>query len=301
MLEFFQSLLTIRDTDQMYILLGIIVLDVGLTLVLGKKYYRAADTFVSVVLGVVYALVIALMFGVVFALYSWVHQNRLLDLDWQGSVGLLLLAYVLIDFAFYVYHRAIHVVRIGWAAHVNHHSSQYFNVGTALRASFVEAFYEPLAIAPLALLGIDPIILIAFLSLNHLYQYWLHTNHIGKLGPLEWVLNTPSHHRVHHGSNIQYCDKNFAGTFIIWDRLFGTFEEEKEQPVFGIIHQLESHNPIWVTFHEWVGIAKDLRKARSVREVLGYLFMAPGWAPNGQSETTRVMQAQLKQRQEDAG
>lgn len=301
MLEFLQSLLTIRDADQTFILIGLIVVDVGLTIILSKKYYRAADTFVSVVLGLAYALTIAMLYGVVFALYSWVHQYRLMDLDWQGSVTLFLLAYVLVDFAFYVYHWAIHMVRIGWAAHVNHHSSQYFNVGTALRASFVEAFYEPLMIAPLALLGIEPIMLVAFLSLNHLYQYWLHTNHIGKLGPLEWVLNTPSHHRVHHGSNIQYCDKNFGGTFIIWDRLFGTFEVEKEQPVFGIIHQLESHNPIWVTFHEWVGIAKDVRKARSAREVLGYLFMAPGWAPNGQSETTRVMQAQLKQRQKGAG
>lgn len=301
MLEFLQSLLTIRDSDQTFILVALIVADVGLTLVLSKKYYRAADTFVSVVLGLTYAMTIAVLYGVVFALYSWVHQYRVLDVDWQGSVLLFLLAYVLVDLAFYVYHWAIHVVRIGWAAHVNHHSSQYFNVGTALRASFVEAIYEPLMIAPLALLGIEPIMLIALLSLNHLYQYWLHTNHIGKLGPLEWVLNTPSHHRVHHGSNIQYCDKNFGGTFIIWDRLFGTFEEEKEQPVFGIIHQLESHNPIWVTFHEWVGIAKDVRKARSIKEVLGYLFMAPGWAPDGKSETTRVMQAQLKQQKEKLG
>ena len=117
---------------------------------------------------------------------------------------------------------------------------------------------------------------------------------MGRLGPVEWVMNTPSHHRVHHGSNVQYCDKNYAGTFIIWDRLFGTFEKEVEVPVYGIRHQLGTHNPLVATFHEWVVIARDLRQAKSLREVMGILFAAPGWKADGTGETTRQMQARAK-------
>jgi len=294
LLAFLQGLLHIRDAEQVNILIALIAVDFGLALWLGKRhFFQASDTLVSVTLGVVYAIALLGVAGVVLVAYGFVYQYRLIDLDWQASVFTLLGAYVLVDFAFYWYHRAAHMIRFGWAAHVVHHSSQYFNVGTALRASVAEAPLEPLFILPLALLGIDPVVLVGALSLNHLYQYGLHTQHVRKLGPLEWILNTPSHHRVHHGSNIQYCDKNFGGTFIIFDRLFGTYEEEKDPVVFGIMHQLESRNPVWVTCHEWVAIARDLQKARNMSDVFGYLFAAPGWAPDGKSETTRMLQARL--------
>jgi len=295
MLEFFQSLLHVRDAEQMYLLIALISVDVLITVSLGKRhYYQASDTAVSIGLGIVYAIALLGVAGVVLSAYSWAYQYRLIDFDWQGSLLALLAAYTLIDLAFYWYHRAIHVVRFGWAAHVTHHSSNHFNIGTALRASFADAPMEPLFIIPLALLGIEPIILVGALSLNHLYQYWLHTQHVPKLGPLEWILNTPSHHRVHHGRNIQYCDKNFGGTFIIFDRLFGTFEVEDEPVDFGIIHRLHSRNLLWVIFHEWVAIARDLRTARNFSDAMGYIFAPPGWAPDGNSETTRVLQARLK-------
>lgn len=295
--EFLEGLLHIRDVDQIWILLGLIGVDVGLTWLLRKKYYEAADLACSVVMALLYAATIALSAATVLAALYWLHQFALFDIDWTGSAWLILAAFVFIDFLFYWYHRAIHEVRFGWAAHVNHHSSQYFNVGTALRASFVEAWLEPLLFIPVVLAGVDPVMAIALLSINHLYQYWLHTRHIGRLGPIEWVMNTPSHHRVHHGSNLRYCDRNYAGTFIVWDRLFGTFQVEEEEPVYGIRHQLETRNPAKAIFHEWVAIVRDLGKARSLRDAMGYLFAPPGWSPEGWHDTTRAMQAEMKRQQ----
>ncbi|PCJ68329.1 MAG: C-5 sterol desaturase [Rhodobiaceae bacterium] len=292
MLESLQGLLAIRDVDQIGILLVLLVGEVLLTWMLGRKYYETSDVFCSVAMGLFYAASIALAAGTVLLGFYWVYQFAFFDIDWGSSVALIVVAYVIVDFLFYWYHRAIHEVRVGWAAHVNHHSSQQFNVGTALRASFVEAWIEPFCLIPALLVGINPIMVIALLSLNHLYQYWLHTRHIGKLGPLEWVMNTPSNHRVHHGSNLQYCDKNYGGTFIIWDRLFGSYEPEEEEVVYGIRHQLETRNPVTATFHEWISLGRDMKGSGSLRNALGHLFQPPGWAPNGAGETTRQLQAE---------
>lgn len=291
MLEFFQGLLAIRDVDQIGILLALILGEVGLTWILGRKFYELKDSLCSVAMGLFYALVIALSAGTVLAVFYWVHQFAVFDLDWSESVLLILAAYLIVDFLFYWYHRAIHEVRLGWAAHVNHHSSEQYNVGTALRSSFVEAWFEPVFMIPALLLGISPVMIVALLSLNHLYQYWLHTRHVGKLGVLEHVLNTPSNHRVHHASNLHYCDKNYAGTFIIWDRLFGTYAPEDEAPVFGIRHPLETRNPVRATFHEWAALARDIKAAPSFSAILGHLFQPPGWSPTlGHAETTRALQ-----------
>jgi len=293
MLEFFQGLLAIRDVDQLWLLIGFIGVELVLTWVLRKKFYAATDSLCSVTLGLAYAAAIAIAAGTVFALYFWLHQFALLDLDWSASIAGIIGAYVLVDFLFYWYHRAIHEVRVGWAVHVNHHSSQYLNAGTALRSSFLEAWIEPVFLIPAVLLGVEPLMVVALISLNHLYQYWLHTRLIPKLGPVEWVMNTPSHHRVHHASNLRYCDKNYGGTFIVWDRLFGTFEAERadEPCVFGIRHQLESRNPLVVTFHEWAALMADIRRAPSLGAAMGYLFQPPGWAPGDAGETTRALQA----------
>lgn len=294
MLEFLQGLLAVKDYEQFGILLVLLGGEVLLTWMLGRKFYVARDTGCSIVMGLFYAVSLAAVAGFVLLSFYWLAQFALFDIDWASSVLLILAAYVIVDFLFYWYHRAIHEVRLGWAAHVNHHSSQQYNVGTALRASFAEAWIEPFFLIPAILLGIDPVMTIALLSLNHLYQYWLHTRHIGKLGPLEGVLNTPSNHRVHHGSNLQYCDKNYGGTFIIWDRLFGTYEPEEEEVVYGIRHQLETYNPITATFHEWVSLGRDLRRASSLKDMLGYLFQPPGWEPDGKGELTRDLQAAMR-------
>jgi sterol desaturase/sphingolipid hydroxylase (fatty acid hydroxylase superfamily) len=295
MLEFLQGLLTIRDVDQIGILLVLLVGEVLITWVLGRKFYEMSDALCSVAMGLFYAASIAVAAGTVLLGFYWVYQFAFFKIDWGSSIGLIIAAYVIVDFLFYWYHRAIHEVRVGWAAHVNHHSSQQYNVGTALRASFVEAWIEPFFLLPALLVGINPIMVIALLSLNHLYQYWLHTRHIGKLGLLEWVMNTPSNHRVHHGSNLQYCDKNYGGTFIVWDRLFGSYEPEGEEVVYGIRYQLETHNPIKATFHEWVALGRDMKSSGSVRNALGHLFQPPGWTPDGKGETTRALQAEQRE------
>jgi sterol desaturase/sphingolipid hydroxylase (fatty acid hydroxylase superfamily) len=291
--EFLTSLLTLRDVDQTGILLALILVEVALTRILQKKFYELPDSLCSVAMGLMYAASIALVAGTVLAAFYHVHQYALFEIDWASSVPLILAAYVLVDLLFYGYHRTIHEVRVGWAAHVNHHSSEQLNAGTALRSSFVEAWFEPVVLIPALLVGINPVMAIALLSLNHLYQYWLHTRLVEKLGPVEWIMNTPSHHRVHHASNVRYCDKNYGGTFIVWDRLFGTFEPEREDEpcVFGIRHPIGTYNPIKATIHEWVAIGSDLRSASSLRDALGYLFQPPGWAPGGAGETTRELQA----------
>lgn len=294
MLDFLQGLLEIRDVDQTGILLVLILGEVALTWVLGRQYYKASDSFCSVVMGLFYAASIAVAAGTVLFSFYWVHSFAFFDIDWTSSIALILGAYLFVDFLFYWYHRAIHEVRVGWAAHVNHHSSEQYNVGTALRASFVEAWIEPVFMIPALLIGINPIMVIALLSLNHLYQYWLHTRHIGKLGPLEWIMNTPSNHRVHHGSNLQYCDRNYGGTFIVWDRLFGTYEVEDEEVVYGIRYQIETDNPIKATFHEWIALGKDIKASGSLKNALGHLFQPPGWAPDGKGELTRDLQAQMR-------
>jgi sterol desaturase/sphingolipid hydroxylase (fatty acid hydroxylase superfamily) len=291
MLEFLQGLLEIRDADQFGLLLVFVLGEVALTWILRKKYYEAADAFCSVTMGFFYVSSIALSAGTVLLFYYWVHQFAIVELDWTSSVVLILSAYLIVDFLFYWYHRAIHEVRLGWAAHVTHHSSQQFNAGTALRASFADAWMEPFFMIPALLIGVDPLMIVALLSLNHLFQFWLHTRHVGKLGPIEWVLNTPSHHRVHHGANLQYCDRNYGGTFIFWDRLFGTFEVEDEEVVYGIRHQLETRNPIKATFHEWIALGRDMKASGSIRNALGHLFQPPGWMPDGKGETTRQLQA----------
>jgi len=157
-----------------------------------------------------------------------------------------------------------------------------------LRQSWT-TFFAPFFYLPLPLLGIDPLIVITVHSANLLYQFWIHTEQIGRLGPLEALLNTPSHHRVHHGRNLRYLDRNYAGIFILWDRLFGSFEPESEPVDYGITHNLETQNLLWVAFHEWVALARDLRRAHGWREALGLVLRPPGWSADGHTRTARAL------------
>jgi sterol desaturase/sphingolipid hydroxylase (fatty acid hydroxylase superfamily) len=185
------------------------------------------------------------------------------------------------DLACYVFHRAHHEIRVLWASHVIHHSSQYFNLSTALRQSWFPMTSLPFWI-PLALLGIPPWLILLQQSVSLLYQFFLHTERIGKLPrPVEWVFNTPSHHRVHHGSNQVYLDRNYAGILIIWDRMFGTFEPEGERVRYGLTKNLTTYNPARVAFTEWAALARDIRSARRWRDRLGFVVRRPGWQPAG--------------------
>ncbi len=190
-------------------------------------------------------------------------------------------ALVGIDFMYYWDHRAGHEVRLLWASHVVHHSSQRYNLSTALRQTWTGE-YTFLFFIPVVLVGVPVEIALAAWSVNLLYQFWIHTEAIDRMwGWFEWVFNTPSHHRVHHGSQSQYLDRNYAGVLIVWDRLFRTFEPEGERVIYGLTKNIDTHNPFKVATHELVAWWRDVRTARSWRDRAGYTLRGPGWAPSG--------------------
>jgi len=228
-----------------------------------------------------------------YAAMDFIHQFRLIDdipIAWW-SIGVCFLAD---DFCYYWFHRIAHERRWFWASHVVHHSSRHYNLTTALRQTWTGRLTFSFIFAlPLALVGFAPEMILFVGALNLIYQFWIHTEAIDRLEPIEWVFNTPSHHRVHHATNPDYLDANYAGVLIIWDRLFGTFVPEREdlKPDYGIINNLRTYNPLVIAFHEWRSIFRDLRRARRGRDVMGYLFGPPGWSPDGSRQTTQMIKA----------
>ena len=198
------------------------------------------------------------------------------------------------DLTYYSFHRANHEVRLMWAGHVSHHNSQYYNYGTALRQGVGERVIKYLFWCPLALLGFDPVMIVTMMSLSLIYQFWLHTETVNRMpGWFEWFFNTPSHHRVHHASNVRYLDRNHAGVLIIWDRLFGTFSAEvPEEPVrYGLTRNIDSFNPVKVSFGEYASIARDIRRSPGRQDALRYLFLAPGWSHDGEDKRANTLRA----------
>jgi sterol desaturase/sphingolipid hydroxylase (fatty acid hydroxylase superfamily) len=184
-----------------------------------------------------------------------------------------------VDFLYYWFHRWSHEVNAGWAAHVVHHQSEEYNLTVALRQGAFQQLFSWVFYLPLALLGFPPLMFLTCSGLNTLYQFWIHTRLVGKLGPLEWVLNTPSHHRVHHGRNPKYIDRNHAGTLIVWDRLFGTFKEEEEEPVYGVTSPLRTFDPLRAHVRQWGEMGRLARQTRGWADRLRILTRPPGWRP----------------------
>lgn len=235
--------------------------------------FDIADGATSVGMGAGFLVINLLAYAVAVAPLQWLYEQRLWDLG--GGAWLFGLALVADDFVFYWAHRTSHEVRLLWATHEAHHSSEQYTLTTALR----QPWTEPLVVVfwlPLPLLGLPPEMLLAAHTVNLVYQYWIHTELISRLGVLEWILNTPSHHRVHHGSNPRYLDRNHGGILIVWDRLFGTFEPEAEPPVYGLTTPLAKRDVVHASFHEWLAILQDLRRARSWRGRMTALFGRPG-------------------------
>jgi sterol desaturase/sphingolipid hydroxylase (fatty acid hydroxylase superfamily) len=197
-----------------------------------------------------------------------------------------LLAIVAVDFTYYWMHRIEHERRILWAVHSVHHSSQEYNLSTAVRLSWVESLYEWIFFVPLLLIGFDAIQVLASLFAVVLYQTWIHTEKVGKLGWVDGILNTPSVHRVHHATNADYIDKNYGGILILWDRLFGTYQAENEKPVYGLTTQLKSSNPLTINFREFHTIYKDVICAKSVSHKVSYAFGRTGWKPHKRVQET---------------
>ncbi len=221
-----------------------------------------------------------LVLGYAFVYERWaVFEVTTLAPVWKWAAAIVL--FFGVDCCFYWQHRFAHLWSVPWAAHVVHHQSEEFNLIVALRQSAFEEYLLAFFYYPMALLGFPPAWFLAMFSFNLIWQFWCHTRLIGKLGPLEWVFNTPSHHRVHHGRNLKYLDKNFAGTLIIWDRLFGTFEPEAEEPVYGVTRPLASWNPLWANFHIWYELARDAWLAPYWSDKFRIWFMPLGWRPRG--------------------
>jgi sterol desaturase/sphingolipid hydroxylase (fatty acid hydroxylase superfamily) len=242
----------------------------------GERGYTVRDTATSLSMGIG-----SIFFNLgwqVLILATYLYFAHLTPLHVPGAWWSWSLVFVLADFTYYWSHRADHRVRILWAAHVNHHSSERFNLSTALRQSWTQVGTMPLGI-PMVLLGFPPAMIFTVQAANLLYQFWIHTERIDRMWrPFEAVMNTPSHHRVHHGSNAIYLDRNYAGVFIVWDRLFHTFTPETEKVVYGLTGNIETFNPLRVAFHEYAAIGRDLRLARTPGEWYGVLFAAPGRA-----------------------
>jgi len=236
--------------------------------------------------------------GVTFA---YAHRLFTIGFSWWS----LLIVFVLDDCRYYWWHRISHRSRWFWASHVVHHSSQHFNLSVNLRQSWTSEFSGlTLLNAPLAFLGFHPATIALAFSVNLLYQFWIHTEAVDRMPRwFEYLLNTPSHHRVHHASNPRYLDSNYAGVLMLWDRLFGTFvpEDRAEPARYGLVHNLGTFNPVRIATHEYVAIAKDLaRPGLTLLERLGYLFAPPGWSHDGSRLDTRRLRAAEQARRERA-
>ncbi|XP_022081909.1 alkylglycerol monooxygenase-like [Acanthaster planci] len=243
-----------------------------------RERFFLPDSISSLTAGMLLLLTQFLSHGVNIGFYVWVHENyRLATLAWD-SPWTWIICFVLVDLGYYWMHRMSHEVNIFWAAHQVHHSSEEYNLTTALRQSICQRFVSWMFYLPLAF-AIPPPIFMMHQQFNTLYQFWIHTRVIKSLGPLEYILNTPSHHRVHHGRN-RYCiDKNYAGTLIIWDRMFGTFEPESEPVVFGLVHPLESYNPLYTQYCHYKYILETAWNMPGLTNKLWVFLKGPGWMP----------------------
>ena len=246
-----------------------------------KNYYQTQDTLCTIGLLAGNIIVAFSIKGLILALHFYLYQYKIFELSGMLPLWLFwILTFVVIDLVFYIYHRMSHRIRFLWAIHLSHHSSEEMNFAV----SFRQAWFGPISKIPffmvLPLLGFDPTIIAAAGVISTLWGIVGHTQIIGKLGFIEWVFNTPSHHRVHHGSNKQYIDKNYGNLLIIWDRMFGTFEPEEEPVKFGLVNNVNTYNPAKITFMAWSSMIDDIKKKKNLSEMFSTI-MEP---PNTQAE-----------------
>jgi sterol desaturase/sphingolipid hydroxylase (fatty acid hydroxylase superfamily) len=263
--------------------------------------YEPRDTLTSLALGTGSQIAGLLTGGLVAVAALWLYEHRLFEIGWAWWAWPL--CFVLDDLAYYWAHRTGHRVRWFWASHVNHHSSQHYNLSTALRQTWTGFFALGFIFRiPLAFVGFHPAMILFCGAINLIYQFWIHTEAIGKLPRwFEAVMNTPSHHRVHHATNPRYLDANYAGTFIVWDKMFDSFIEEVdgERIRYGIVKQLGTFNLLYSVFHEWIGIAKDVWSAPWGHK-LGYIWRPPGWSHDGSRDTSENIRARWEAAREKA-
>jgi sterol desaturase/sphingolipid hydroxylase (fatty acid hydroxylase superfamily) len=257
----------------------LLIVEVIVDAIMRRDLYQLKDTAASLTMGTGNVILGLASKGIAFAVFTAVHRFAIFKIGYQWWAWVIL--FFADDFTYYWFHRASHECRLFWASHVVHHSSQRYNLGTALRQTWTGTFMTWIFWLWLPLVGFPPIMVMTMEAISLLYQFWIHTELVRSIGPLEAVLNTPSHHRVHHASNKRYIDRNLAGALIIWDRLFGTFEGEdaNDKPVYGLTKNINSYNPVRIAFHEWADIWRDIRHAPTWNLKLRYLLGRPGWKP----------------------
>jgi alkylglycerol monooxygenase len=238
------------------------------------EYEDRKDTWNNIFLGFM-SVVFGALFGI-FTAYIYIFFYELAPYKfppnaWWSWVVL----FFVDDLAYYIFHRVSHESRLFWNFHVVHHSSEQYNLSIAVRQSWFSGILHWIFYAPVMLLGFAPWMFALMHGFNLIYQFWIHTKLVNKLGPLEYIFNTPSHHRVHHGVNDEYLDKNYAGVLIIWDRIFGSFTPESEAPRYGIIKPLKSYNPLWVNLHAWSEMFEAIKRKNGLAEKLRCIFGSP--------------------------
>jgi sterol desaturase/sphingolipid hydroxylase (fatty acid hydroxylase superfamily) len=256
--------------------------------------YRARDTLASLAMSAGNIVMNLVMAGVVLAGLSLAWRVRLFSIS-PSSAWAWVAIFFLDDFIYYWFHRVSHECRLWWAAHVNHHSSQEYNLSTAVRQSWTSLFVGTwMPWIPLAVLGFPPAMILAQQGFNLFYQFWIHTESVRRLPAwFEYLFNTPGNHRVHHAVNPRYLDRNYAGVLMIWDHLFGTFSPERadDPPRYGIVKNIDTFNPLRIAFHEWLAMMRDLAAARSLRAAFGVVFGPPGWRADGTGQTSANIRA----------
>ena len=257
----------------------------------GVRLHRFEDCVVDLACGMTQQVLLVLFAAGLLAAYAWTHANLRLVTYAPGSPWPWLVAFVLVDLGYYWWHRLSHEVNVLWAVHVVHHQSEDYNLAVALRQAVASAVTILPFHLPLALLGVPPVVFVTIESFSTLYQFWIHTELVGKLGPLERVVNTPSAHRVHHATNPRYLDRNYGATLIVWDRLFGTYAEERERPAYGITKPLASFDPLFAQVHYWLELWRMARATPRWADKVRVWFAHPGWRPPGVPGPARAPRA----------
>jgi sterol desaturase/sphingolipid hydroxylase (fatty acid hydroxylase superfamily) len=292
------TLQTIVEDDLSIVALPVFVLAVLLeaawSALTQRKLYNLKDTLASLSMllasGVAEAVPRFAAVAVMIYLHDVSPLRDVVERQWWAWLAL----FVFDDFSYYWFHRLNHEIRLFWAGHVNHHSSEYLNFGTALRQGVGERVHKMVFWLWLPLLGFDVGMILTVIGVSLIYQFWVHTEVVRKLpGWIEAVFNTPSHHRVHHASNTRYLDCNHAGVLIIWDRLFGTFSPEtlSDPPVYGLTKNIHTFNPLKVLFHEYAALWRDVNRASGWRDRMRYLLLAPGWSHDGEDRRARTLRS----------
>ena len=268
--------------------LTLVTLEAIADAVMRRDLYEIRDTAASLTMGVGNLVINLFAKAVEFCVFSTLHRLAIFDIGYEWWAWALV--FLSDDFTYYWYHRISHQSRFFWASHVVHHSSQRYNLSTALRQTWTGNFVNFLFWLWMPIVGFPPAMIMTMGAVSLLYQFWIHTELIHTLGSFELVFNTPAHHRVHHASNPKYIDRNHGGTLIVWDRLFGTYEAEdpEDAPRFGLTKNINTYNPVRIAFHEWADMWRDVQNAPSWRNRFLYVFGNPGWRPGGETSACDV-------------